>query len=157
MEFDIAIVGAGPAGLFAALEIAKIAEGKVKTVLIDKGARASKRFCPLLSPKEKCTFCIPCHITYGIGGAGTYSSGIINLRPDIGGDLHELLGSWDEAQKLIDYVDQLFVKFGAPRDRVFSPDAERVREIQRKVAKVGGEFIPIKQRHMGTEENARSN
>jgi len=151
MEFDIAIVGAGPAGLFAALEIAKIAEGKVKTVLIDKGARASKRFCPLLSPKEKCTFCIPCHITYGIGGAGTYSSGIINLRPDIGGDLHELLGSWDEAQKLIDYVDQLFVKFGAPRDRVFSPDAERVREIQRKVAKVGGEFIPIKQRHMGTD------
>jgi len=105
-----------------------------------------------MSPKEKCTFCMPCHITYGIGGAGTYSSGTINLRPDIGGDLHELLKSWDKAQALIDYVDSVFVKFGAPKDRVYVPDPEKVKGIQKRAAKVGAEFIPIKQRHMGTDK-----
>lgn len=97
-------------------------------------------------------FCNPCHITYGIGGAGTYSSGIINLRPDIGGELHEIMRSWDKAQELIDYVDQILVKFGAPKDRFFEPNMEKVKEIQRKAAKVGAEFIPIRQRHIGTDK-----
>ncbi len=150
---DVTIIGAGPAGLFAAYELAASgAAEKFKVVLLDRGVRASKRVCPLMSPKEKCTFCMPCHITYGIGGAGTYSSGTINLRPDIGGDLHELLKSWDKAQALIDYVDSVFVKFGAPKDRVYVPDPEKVKGIQKRAAKVGAEFIPIKQRHMGTDK-----
>lgn len=148
---DVAIIGGGPAGLFAAYELSNSMKG-VKIMLIDRGARASKRVCPLMSPKEKCTFCTPCHITYGLGGAGTYSSGTINLRPDIGGDLHELMGSWDKAQGLIDYIDDVFVKFGAPRDRLYAPDLEKVRSVQKKAAKVGAEFVPIKQRHMGTDK-----
>ncbi|AOL16123.1 FAD-dependent oxidoreductase [Sulfolobus sp. A20] len=153
--YDVVIIGGGPAGLFAAYELANLAGDKVsnyKILLLDKGVRATKRYCPLLSPKEKCTFCNPCHIMYGFGGAGTYSSGIINLRPDIGGELHELIRSWDRAQQLIDYVDQIFLKFGAPKDRIFEPNMEKVREIQRRSAKVGAEFVPIRQRHMGTDK-----
>jgi len=154
MYKDVVIIGAGPAGLFAAYELAQKINGKgnYKILLVDKGVRAIKRACPLLSPKEKCTFCNPCHINYGIGGAGTYSSGIINLRPDVGGDLHELVKSWDKAQGLIDYIDQIFVKFGAPKDRLFEPNMEKVKEIQRKAAKAGAEFIPIRQRHIGSDK-----
>jgi uncharacterized FAD-dependent dehydrogenase len=156
MVYDIVIVGAGPAGLFAAYEVANLKNSEngkeLKVLLVDKGLRPLKRTCPLLTPKEKCTFCDPCNITYGIGGAGTYSSGIINLRPDIGGELHEILRSWDKAQELVDYVDEVLVKFGAPKDRFFEPNMEKVKDIQRKAAKVGAEFIPIRQRHIGTDK-----
>ncbi|MFP3345935.1 MAG: NAD(P)/FAD-dependent oxidoreductase [Sulfolobaceae archaeon] len=156
MVYDIVIVGAGPAGLFAAYELANLKNSEngkdLKVLLVDKGLRPLKRTCPLLTPKEKCTFCDPCNITYGIGGAGTYSSGIINLRPDIGGELHEILRSWDKAQELVDYVDEVLVKFGAPKDRFFEPNMEKVKDIQRKAAKVGAEFIPIRQRHIGTDK-----
>ncbi|MFP3064293.1 MAG: NAD(P)/FAD-dependent oxidoreductase [Sulfolobus sp.] len=153
MIYDVVIVGAGPAGLFAAYEIANLkVDRDLKVLLIDKGTRPLKRTCPLLTPKEKCTFCNPCNITYGIGGAGTFSSGIINLRPDIGGELHELMRSWDKAQELIDYIDEIFVKFGAPKDRLFEPNMEKVKEIQRRAAKVGAELIPIRQRHIGTDK-----
>ncbi|AWR97217.1 FAD-dependent oxidoreductase [Acidianus sulfidivorans JP7] len=151
--YDVVIIGGGPAGLFAAYELANYAKNNYKILLVDKGVRASKRYCPLLSPKEKCTFCNPCHINYGLGGAGTFSSGIINLRPDIGGELHEILRSWDKAQELINYVDEILVKFGAPKDRLFKPNSEKVREIQKKAAKAGAEFVPILQRHIGTDKS----
>lgn len=152
-EYDVAIIGAGPAGLFAAYELAKMKGNKdVSIILIDKGLRPLRRTCPLFTPKEKCTFCNPCNITYGIGGAGTFSSGIINLRPDIGGELHEITRSWEKAEELIEYVDRVFVEFGAPKDRLFEPNMEKVKEIQRKAAKVGAEFVPIRQRHIGTDK-----
>ena len=152
-EYDVAIIGAGPAGLFAAYELAKMKGNKdVSVLLIDKGLRPLRRTCPLFTPKEKCTFCNPCNITYGIGGAGTFSSGIINLRPDIGGELHEITRSWEKAEELIEYVDRVFVEFGAPKDRLFEPNMEKVKEIQRKAAKVGAEFVPIRQRHIGTDK-----
>ncbi|MEM4129595.1 MAG: FAD-dependent oxidoreductase, partial [Thermoproteus sp.] len=103
--FDVVIVGAGPAGMFAAYELAEA--GGFKVALLDGGLRASQRVCPLQTPLEKCTFCVPCHIMYGIGGAGTLSSGLINLRPDVGGDLHELMGDWDKAAELINYIDSI--------------------------------------------------
>ena len=152
-EYDVAIIGAGPAGLFAAYELAKMKGNRdVSVLLIDKGLRPLRRTCPLFTPKEKCTFCNPCNITYGIGGAGTFSSGIINLRPDIGGELHEITRSWEKAEELIEYVDRVFVEFGAPKDRLFEPNMEKVKEIQRKAAKVGAEFVPIRQRHIGTDK-----
>ncbi|MEM3963762.1 FAD-dependent oxidoreductase, partial [Pyrobaculum sp.] len=147
-DYDVVIVGAGPAGLFAALELAEA--GGLKIALIDGGYKASQRHCPLQTPLEKCTFCVPCHIVYGIGGAGTLSSGLINLRPDVGGDLHELVGDWDKAMELINYVDSVFVKFGAP-GHVYEPNLEAINKLSALAARVNARIVPIRQRHMGTD------
>ncbi|ABU81528.1 NAD(P)/FAD-dependent oxidoreductase [Ignicoccus hospitalis] len=155
-EYDVLIVGAGPAGMFAAHELATLGEGKLRVGIIEKGYFAHQRKCPLQEPKVgKCTYCEPCHIIYGVGGAGTLSSGLINLRPDVGGDLHELVGSWEKAWELIEYVDQVFLKFGAPPDTLHEPDPEATKEIEKRAAKVGAKFVPIRQRHIGTDNSVK--
>jgi Uncharacterized FAD-dependent dehydrogenases len=152
MIYDVAIIGGGPAGLFAAYELIENARD-ISVVLIDKGYMPRQRHCPL-SRIGRCV-CVPCHITHGIGGAGLFSSGIINLRPDIGGDLQEILNSWDSANLLIDYIDKVFVKFGAPTDRVFEPKGPAFEEYQRSLARVGAQLVPIRQRHIGTDGSTR--
>jgi uncharacterized FAD-dependent dehydrogenase len=150
--YDVAIIGGGPAGLFAAYELVGNARD-LNIVLIDKGYLPRQRHCPL-SKVGRCV-CVPCHITHGIGGAGLFSSGIINLRPDVGGDLQEILNSWEAANLLIDYVDRVFVSFGAPRDRVFEPKGPLFEEYQRSLARVGAQLVPIRQRHIDTDGSVR--
>ncbi|MEX2752351.1 MAG: FAD-dependent oxidoreductase, partial [Candidatus Freyarchaeota archaeon] len=79
MNFQVVIVGAGPAGLAAAYELSK---RNVRNILvIDQGKAASKRQCPMPKNYNNCARCDPCSIMCGIGGAGTYSSGLLNLNP----------------------------------------------------------------------------
>jgi len=154
LKFDIAIVGAGPAGLFATYEIASRIGNKVRVILIEKGPRASERTCPLMS-KGKCIFCKPCKVLHGVGGAGALSSFLINLRPDIGGDLHELLGDWDEAEELIKYVDSIIIKFGAPPNSLHVPNEEIAKELEKKAIRAGATFIPAVQRYIGTDYSVK--
>ena len=91
MKTDIVIVGAGPAGIFTAIEM--IRNGcKDKIVLIEKGSPIEKRHCPKDKTK-KCVNCKPnCHITTGFSGAGAFSDGKLSLSYEVGGDLPNLLG-----------------------------------------------------------------
>jgi len=154
--YDVVIVGAGPAGLFAAYELVLRSNNKkIRVAIIDKGARAIHRRCPMMDLVKKarvieCVNCRPCHIMHGLGGAGALSSGIINLRPDVGGDLDKLLGSWEEAYELIKYIDSVFVSFGAPNN-IYRVDEETASELERLAAKAGAKFIPTPQRHIGSE------
>lgn len=158
-EFDVGIVGAGPAGLFAAVEIVKNLGSRAKVVLFDKGSYVERRLCPLtvkssrnaLNKVTRCLECRVCHIMHGVGGAGALSSGIINLRPDVGGDLDKLLGDWLEAENLIKYVNDLFTLFGAPENNLYIPDEKKVTELERLAAKAGAKYVPTPQRVLGTE------
>lgn len=145
MECDVVIIGAGPAGLLAA---AKLAD-KLKVIIIDKGKGIEGRKCISLK-KGTCVQCSPCNITGGLGGAGGLSDGKLNLRPDIGGNLEEFVSS-DEAWDIIKEIDEFFLKHGAP-DEIYAPSEDDISGILRKSAAAGIKFIPIVQRHIGSDK-----
>lgn len=148
MYSDVVIIGAGPAGLFAAHELAY--KTKLSIIIVDQGKNVHERICPAKEYKF-CRKCAPCNILCGVGGAGTLSGGLLNLRPDIGGNLFEFTNSEKEAWKLIEYVDSIFIKYGAPK-RIYHMNDEMVESLKRKAAAVGAKFIPIPQRHIGSDK-----
>ncbi len=99
MRYDIIIVGAGPCGIFTALEVKKHNPNK-KILMIEKGNPIEKRICPKRR-RGICTHCKPCNITTGFAGAGAYSDGKLSLSPDVGGNLPEYLG-YEKTQELIE-------------------------------------------------------
>ncbi|MEM2852682.1 MAG: NAD(P)/FAD-dependent oxidoreductase [Ignisphaera sp.] len=158
-KYDVIIIGGGVAGLFAAHEFASYSFGKLKVAIVEQGSSNTFRRCPMFNSKrlvrdKECVLCRPCNILTGIGGAITFSSGTMNLRPDVGGDLNKIIGSWEEAERLIGYVDNILVKFGAP-DNIYSLDVEQAAELERLAAKAGAKFIPTPQRHIGSENMPR--
>jgi uncharacterized FAD-dependent dehydrogenase len=107
--YDVIIVGAGPAGIFAALELSHRSD--LRVLICDKGPPIEKRQCPAREGSE-CVHCEPCSIMTGWGGAGAFSDGKLTLSPASGGHLGQLLGE-KQAQALIDEVDRVYVEYGA--------------------------------------------
>ena len=145
---DVIIVGAGPAGLFAALELSRVC---ANILVIDQGEDIPDRFCPM-KDRGHCLHCDPCHIMCGVGGAGAYSDGLLNLHPTIGGDLKHLAG--DNAWDLINEVDSAFLRYGAP-NQILEPSEDDAEMLKRKAAAAGARFVPIKQRHMGSDRTPK--
>lgn len=109
-DWDVIIIGAGPAGMCAANELA---DRGISVLVVDRGRDIKERHCPM-EEIGKCAECKQCDIMCGIGGAGTFSDGTLNLRPDIGGDLAAITGDNPSAWALVDYVDGLFLKLRRP-------------------------------------------
>lgn len=145
---DVVIVGAGPAGLFAARELS---HSDADVLVIDQGEDIADRVCPMEN-RGHCLHCDPCRIMCGVGGAGAFSDGLLNLHPAIGGDLEHLAG--DKAWDLIDEVDSTFLRYGAP-SRVLEPSEDDAEMLKRKAAAAGARFVPIRQRHMGSDGTPR--
>lgn len=152
----VGIVGAGAAGLLAAHELVT-SHSTLHVVIFEQGATVQERTCPKLQEKRiNCAHCQPCNIMAGVGGAGTWSSGILNLSPRIGGDLVGLAGSKQKAWEIIREIDDFFVAHGAP-EKVFDPATkdQEIQNLKRLAASVDVRFVPIKQRLMGTENAPR--
>jgi len=146
-KFDVVIIGAGPAGLFSAYEFAE--KSNLKVAVIDEGGDIENRVCPM-NELGYCIGCKPCHIMSGVGGAGGLSDGTINLRPDIGGDLTELTRDENYSWQLVWEVDQIFLTHGAPKG-VYKGHEDEIRKWERRAAQAGVKFIPIIQRHIGSD------
>ena len=143
--YDVIIVGAGPAGIFAALELVK--RDGVKVLMLEKGPDIEERDCP--ARVGKCRRCETCAITSGWGGAGAFSDGKLSLSPEVGGWLGEYVGT-RMLRDLIDRVDQLYLEFGAPR-QIFGDESNRVEEWRRKAVLSNLILTPCPFRHLGTE------
>lgn len=144
MIYDVIIIGAGPAGLFAAYELST--NSSLKILIVDKGKDIKDRICLSIKETRRCLKCKPCNILCGLGGAGGLSDGKLNLKSDIGGNLEEFV-SRNEADNLIEKIDKIFLQHGASmklygKDSIF---------LAKKAATCGIEFIPIPQRHIGSD------
>ncbi len=150
MQTDVVIVGAGPAGIFTAMELIKKGSTK-RIVLVEKGQSIERRSCPKHTT-QKCVHCKPyCHITTGFSGAGAFSDGKLSLSHEVGGDLPRLVGA-NVVQETIDYTDRIYLEFGADENiEGVGQDAE-IAEIRKLAGEAGLTLVDCPIRHMGTEK-----
>ena len=148
--YNVAIIGAGPAGIFSALEIVKL-RPEWKVILIEKGSKIEKRKCPLREGSPKCMNCKRCGLLCGWGGAGAFSDGKLTLTPDVGGHLVDYMPR-EKAEQLIKYADDMYLEHGAA-DEVAGGDIETFREIKRQAALAELKLVYSPVRHLGTERS----
>lgn len=149
MVCDVVIVGAGPAGIFTALEM--IRNGSQKSiVMVEKGRPLEERVCPK-GQVGHCVGCRPyCHITTGFSGAGAFSDGKLSLSYEVGGDFPDLVGN-EKAQSLIDYTDGIYLEFGAGEQVEGVGNPEKTKDIRKRAIQAGLKLVDCPIRHLGTE------
>ena len=149
-QYDLIIVGAGPAGIFTALELLR-RNSQAKMLLIEKGKPVERRRCP----KDKtgtCVNCKPtCAITTGFSGAGAFSDGKLSLSYQVGGELPDLIGE-DFAQELIDYTDKIYLEFGADPHVEGQFQGAEIKDIRKRAIQAGLQLVDCPIRHLGTEK-----
>ena len=151
--YDVVIIGAGPAGLFAAYELIN-KNRDLKIAVLDRGSDVQSRVCPMNKLGVPCRNCNPCNILSGYGGAGTFSDGKLNFIPKLGkSDLTKYM-SFSEASKLIDETEEIFTKFKMDAE-VYPSNLDEANEIRKKVAIAGAKLLLIKQKHLGSDHLPR--
>ena len=120
--YNVLIIGSGPAGLFAALEL-ELA-GVDKIAVIDR-------------------------LPYPAGGL--LNDGKLNFDYRIGIDLDELQIDRDEAQCLMEEIRQVFTGFSKCRQVTFIDRNEKIRALGEIAGENGAQFIAPEQWHWGTD------
>lgn len=145
-SYDVIIIGTGPAGIFAALELV---HSDLKILMVEKGSDIERRACPMVESESSCMRCSLCSILCGWGGAGAYSDGKLTLTPEFGGWLKDYL-SVEDLSLFIDYVDAVYLSFGAG-GAVHGEDNAALSRLKKKAAGYNLELIPARIRHIGTD------
>ncbi len=128
----VIVVGAGPAGLFAAL---RLIESGIKPIILERGkdVRARRRDLALLNKEgainPESNYC------FGEGGAGTYSDGKLYTRSTKRGDVNRILNA--------------FVRFGADENILYESHPHIgtnklphiITAIRKQIIDCGGEFL----------------
>lgn len=145
-KYDVVIVGAGPAGIFAALELSQTPG--LSVLLLEKGRDLKHRTCVVKDRGIPCPPCSVCGMVSGWGGAGAFSDGKLTLSTEVGGYLSEYIGA-DKLTELIEYADSVYLRFGGSNNIYGMTD--EVEELQRKAALAELRLIPVRIRHLGTD------
>ena len=163
--YDIIIIGAGPAGIFTALELIKLNSSK-KVLIIEQGKKIEDRFCPI-EKTGRCLKCKPCcNITSGFSGAGAFSDGKLlsyhlslynenennfYLGGNDGAFIKKYLSS-SEIKDLLKYTDDIYLEFGADKHLEGIENRDEILKLQTKAKKEDLNLIDIPLRHLGTEK-----
>ena len=149
-KYDIAIIGAGTAGIFAAYELNRLCPDK-RILMVDQGNKITKRSCPIIGTNKLCVKCKACSIMNGFGGAGAFSDGKFNFTTEFGGWLNEFIPDKD-VMELIEYVDSVNVGFGATTERysTYTPEAKL---LEKKALENDLHLLQASVKHLGTERN----
>ena len=135
-QYQVAIVGAGPSAIFAALTLSK---GSMKDLVIfEKGKDIHER-------KRGRGMELLC----GWGGAGAFSDGKLTLSPKVGGFLGDFIPQ-SQLVNLLRKADEIYLSFGAPKE-VFGQSSDKTEALYQEAKLAGLEFIPMEIRHLGTE------
>ncbi len=145
-RYDVVIVGAGPAGMFATLEITT--NSNLGVLVLEKGKDIKGRTCPIKDRQFGCAYCSPCDLVSGWGGAGAFSDGKLTLSSEIGGRLVDYLGR-ESTEELIRYADDIYLRFGAPT-RVYGT-GDDIDAIKSRASLAEMRLTPVPIRHLGTE------
>ena len=149
MKYDVAIIGAGPGGIFTAYELIKI-KPELKICVLEAGNPLEKRKCPIDGVKIKnCIHCSTCAIMNGFGGAGAFSDGKYNITNEFGGNLHEYIGK-SEALELMRYVDKINCEYGGEKTRLYSTASSSFKT---ECLRNGLHLLDASVRHLGTDIN----
>lgn len=146
-SFDVLIVGAGPAGVFAALELSQ--RSGLRVAILEKGREIEQRHCPARDGGGSCVECHPCAILNGWGGAGAFSDGKLTLSPAVGGHLAQILGEV-QALQLLRQVDETYARFGTPSP-VYGTLTDEIEALEKQAGLAGLRFVSVPIRHIGTE------
>jgi len=146
-QYDAVIIGAGPAGIFTALELTKL-HPEAQVLIVDRGHQIDRRKCPARTTGV-CMNCKPCAIVSGWSGAGAFSDGKLSLSHEVGGHIADYLGD-EQAQTLVNYADSIYCSFGASEE-VHGLNEKAVDEIKYECSRHNIRLINCPVRHLGTD------
>lgn len=135
-KYNVAIVGSGPAGVFAALELLSRKEG-LRVAIFEKG--------PLRAHDERV------NLTCGWGGSGAFSDGKLNHTAHSGGQLRDFLNEAEFSAVMHD-VDRMYLEFGGDPVLIDAAD-EAVEDLRRRVLAADMELVHFPIRHLGTDKS----
>ena len=145
--YDVAIIGGGMGGLFAAYQLRKLNKD-ISIVILDKGQNLEERTCPA-SKGKPCVHFKVCAITSGLAGSGAFSDAKFNLGTAYGGTLGEELGD-DVAMKYINQVDNILKEFSEDYPEMFESNEDLKLECLQNNLRL----LDMNVRHLGTDRNA---
>ncbi|MBB5183381.1 NAD(P)/FAD-dependent oxidoreductase [Catenisphaera adipataccumulans] len=147
--YDVAIIGAGPGGIYSAYEMIKH-DPSLSIAIFETGNPLEKRKSPIDGDKIKtCIHCDPCSIMNGFGGAGAFSDGKYNITNEFGGNLYEYIGP-EKAIELMEYVDQINCAHGGSKTKLY---VNNDRKIAKKCLQNNLHLLKANVRHLGTDVN----